>query len=369
MNLRLRDHFLYWFHRSLAFTGKIQADSLEQIRRDGFKNILIVATTAIGDAILCTPLISSLRAANPNAKLGFWVSQAAAPLFKGERQINILIPYYGKYRRLKETLHLLKKESFDLALVANANDPDIIPLIWWSGCKRIIRRPQRHTIYSFMIANPEMLDRNHTTGHAIERNLQFCDLIGIPRSAIQTHLEIEKKSENSISDFMGNNQESWWMIHPGASRSKKQWGSENYALLARRILERDSGILILSGSLAEKEICDEIQRRVGMGHRIRNFAGKLRLDELAAFFKKAKLLISGDTGPYHIAMAVGTPTLTLFAPWDEGSSPQINGPYFNLERHRIIATQNMGDPISSISVDQVFKSCQDLLEKNLSLKL
>jgi ADP-heptose:LPS heptosyltransferase len=362
MNLRIRDHGVYWFHRSLAAIGRIRAPSLPQIREDGFERILVVATTAIGDAVLCTPLIQSLKKAKPKCHIGFWVAAGSIHLFEKQPGIDVVLPYYGKYRRVNETLDLLKKEKFDLALVANANDPDVIPMIWWSGCQRIIRRPQRHTIYSFMIANPDMLSRSHTTGHAIERNLQFCDLLEIPRAEAKTHLDVKAEVQLKIEERLLGSCKPWWVIHPGASRSKKQWGASNYANLAQQILQKNSkGTVLLTGSPDEKEICDQVKLQIGNESRVQNLAGELKLNALGALFRNAQLLISGDTGPYHIAMAVDIPTVTLFAPWDIGSSSAINGPYFDKERHLVIETSQIGDPISTISVDRVFAATKKFL--------
>jgi ADP-heptose:LPS heptosyltransferase len=355
LKLRIRDNLLYGGHWLLAQAGAIRPPTLEQIRMEGFHRVLVVATTALGDAVLCTPLIRSLRKANPQAKIGFLTSRLALPLFKPLRELDVVIPYYGKYRQVRKTLRQLREWKFDLALVANANDPDVIPLIWWSGCRRIVRRPQRHTIYSFMIANPDMLSRSHTEGHAIERNLQFCDLLGMERQAAVTHLDLNPEAARYAENVVNGYPQPRVIIHPGASRSRKQWGAENYVELCRKILSKmEQGSLILTGSPPEAGMCSEI--KAGLGHaagRILNLAGHLDLGQLAALFKKASLLISGDTGPYHIAMAVGTPTVTLFAPWDVGSSSKINGPFFNLHQHRVIETE-MGKPIISIRVDEVY---------------
>lgn len=360
MNLRVRDNLLYGFHRALATAGMIRAPSLDDIRRDGFERVLVVATTAIGDALLCSPLLDSLRAAKPSMHLGLWVSEAALPLFEGRDGLDAVIPYHGKYRRAGEARERLRRERFDLALVANANDPDVIPMIWWSGCRRIIRRPQRHTIYSFMVANPDMLSRSHTTGHAIERNLEFCDLLGIPRGEARTRIHAKPGAESKARELLTGAASPWRIVHPGSSRAEKQWSAENFAAIARRIVEAGPGVVVLTGSAGEKALCDEVQLKIGLGHRVRNLAGELRLDELAALFREAKLLVSGDTGPFHIAMAVGTPTVTLFAPWDPGSSPEINGPYFNREKHLVVQTARMGDGIETISLDAVWRVVQRL---------
>lgn len=361
MNFRIRDNALYWSHRLLAAAGKIRADPLEKIRKDGFHRVLVVATTAIGDAVLCMPLIDSLRAARPDARISFFVSAGAACLFEGRSGLDVVLPYHGKYRQVRRTMDWLRAEKYDLALVANANDPDVIPLIWWSGCRRIIRRPQRHTIYSFMVANPEMLSKTHTSGHAIDRNLQFCDLLHVPRGPVTTRLEVQPGSRTRVEELLAGAATPFWIIHPGASRLKKEWGIENYAGIARRILADGGGSVILTGSAGEQATCDALETRCGGATRVLNLAGKLRLDELAALFSKAALLISGDTGPFHIAMAVGAATVTLFAPWDPGSTPAINGPCFDPARHPVVTTQQMGDPISAISADQVWAACAPFL--------
>jgi ADP-heptose:LPS heptosyltransferase len=361
MNLRVRDQGLYWIHRGLAAMGKIRAPSLDEIRQKDFRRVLIVATTAIGDAVLCTPLIRSLRLAKPNLHLGFWVSNTAYSLFQGDPSLNVVIPYCGKYRRVRETMDALKNEQFDLALVANANDPDVIPMIWWSGCRRIIRRPQRYTIYSFMVANPEMLSRSHTSGHAIERNLEFCDLIGIPRGPAETVLTPRSDAEQRINSEL-KTISSYVAVHPGSSRSKKQWGADNYIQVARHFLQKHQDMIVLTGNGEEKEMCDQIENGIGCADRVRNLAGQINLAELAIVVKRAKLFLSGDTGPYHIAMAMGTPSVTLFAPWDVGSSAAINGPYFKKERHLTVETSEIGQPISVIRIESVLQALDTLLQ-------
>ncbi len=362
MNLRLRDNLLFWTHRGLAAAGRIHAPSLEEIRAAGFQRILVVATTAIGDAILCTPLIESLRQALPQAHLGFWVSAAAAPLFRAQRGLDARLVYHGKYRQVRATLRALRTERFDLALVANANDPDVIPLLWWSGCRRIIRRPQRNTIYRFMIANPDMLSVNHTEGHAIERNLQFCDLLGLPRGVARTRLDVDAAAVARLGSRLEGDTEPWIVIHPGSSRSRKQWGAANYAALARRLQDLAGGTLLITGNRAERPMGEAILEAAGPGLRARNLAGEIGLDEMAALLREARLLVSGDTGAYHIAMAVGTASVTLFAPWDIGSSPSINGPFFDRERHLVVETARMGDPISTLRGERVLAACESLIQ-------
>ena len=363
MRLRIRDKLVFWAHRGLAAAGKIHVPTLEQIRRDGFQRVLVVATTAMGDAVLCTPLLDSLRAARPNLFLGFWVGAAAAPLFRNHRGLDALHVYRGKYRHVGEALRSLRHAHYDLALVANANDPDVIPLAWWGGCRRIIRRPQRDTIYRFMVANPEMLNPRHTTGHAVDRNLEFCDLLGLPRGTARLRLDTPMDAASRIEARMSDIPRPWWVLHPGASRRKKLWGVDNFAVLARRILRRVPGTVLLTGSPSEMKLCARIQQALGWSPRVWNLAGRIGLDELAAMLPHASLLVSGDTGIFHVAVAMGVKTVTLFAPWDTGSSPEINGPAQDLDRHVVLRTSRPGAPISEIDANTVYGACRPFLRQ------
>jgi ADP-heptose:LPS heptosyltransferase len=354
---------VFWAHRALAAAGRIRAPTLEEIRRGGFRRVLVVATTAMGDAVLCTPLLDSLRAARPDLFLGLWVSEAAAPLFRDYRGLDALHVYRGKYRRVGETLRLLRHAGYDLALVANANDPDVIPLLWWSGCRRILRRPQRDTIYRFMVANPDMLDPRHTTGHAVDRNLQFCDLLGLPRGTGRLRLDTPPDANSRIEARMSDIPRPWWVLHPGASRREKLWGVENFATLTRRILRRAPGTVLLTGSPGEMKLCARIQQSVGWSPRVWNLAGRIGLDELAAMLPQASLLVSGDTGVFHVAVAMGVSTVTLFAPWDHGSGPEINGPVQDLDRHVVLRTPRAGAPITEIEADAVYEACRPFLRR------
>lgn len=361
MKLRVRDPVVYWAHRGLAALGTLRASTLEEIRREGFRRVLVTATTAMGDAVLCTPLLDSLRAARPDLFLGFWVSEAAAPLFRNHRGLDALHVYRGKYRGVREARRALHHARYDLALVANANDPDVIPLIWWSGCRRIVRRPQRDTIYRFMVANPEMLQAQHTSGHAVERNLEFCGLLGLPRGSVRLRLDASPDAASRAAALTAEIPRPWWMLHPGASRREKRWGVEHFAALARRILRRAPGTVLLTGNTSEMKLCARIQQAVGWSPRTWNLAGRIRLDELAALLPEVSLFVSGDTGLFHVAVAMGTKTVTLFAPWDAGSGPEINGPLQDLERHVVLRAPRNGAPISEISPETVYAACRPFL--------
>jgi len=100
-----------------------------------------------------------------------------------------------------------------------------------------------------------------------------------------------------------------------------------------------------------------------------NLAGSLSLRQLASAQAGALAFLSGDTGPYHLALAVGCPTATLFASTDRGSSVEACGPHqADAVFHRAIQTVNHGDSISTIPVERVLAEAIDVIEKSLARK-
>ena len=104
-----------------------------------------------------------------------------------------------------------------------------------------------------------------------------------------------------------------------------------------------------------------------MRHRPVILAGKLSLTDFAKIESQALAFISGDTGPYHLAVAVDCPTLTLFAPTDRGSSVEACGPHqAPAEFHRALQTAKLGDPIHTISLEEVLAEAIAVIEASLA---
>jgi ADP-heptose:LPS heptosyltransferase len=111
-------------------------------------------------------------------------------------------------------------------------------------------------------------------------------------------------------------------------------------------------------------LANEVQSAMKSPARV--LAGKLSLTALAQTQARATTFLSGDTGPYHLAVAVGCPTVTLFAPTDRGSSMEACGPHqADPDFHRAIQTAKLGDSISTISYEQVLGEANGVMEKAL----
>jgi ADP-heptose:LPS heptosyltransferase len=372
MNLKIRDNLLMGGMFLLNRLGRIHINKLTpEVVKDS-SGILVVVTTALGDAIFCTPLLRALKQAFPDKKIGLFAHRSYVDLFLEDDNIDVVVPYYGKFKKALKTWRRLKEESFDIALVANMNDPDVLPLLYWSGIRTIVRRPWKSTIYPFLVCNPEMMGTGEPPDHAIPMNLLMAEMLGAKSDNIRTGLSLRSRSVGKISklfeDYGIRKNDRMACFHPGSAFTGKMWPAPHYAGLAKRILADYPGTRIfLTGTQKERKICSEIAKEAGCG--IINMAGELSLGDVAALIREMDLFVSGDTGPFHIANALGIKTVTIFGPSDE----KTNGPIWDLDIHKVVlnrmkcyyenCVRRCKNPecIQIITADSVYEECRKLL--------
>jgi ADP-heptose:LPS heptosyltransferase len=320
------------------------------------EKVLVVATTALGDSLLTTPLIETLAHHLGPERVSLLVRAPYAELYRGDPRLHRVFTVRGKYR-WENLGPELRGDPHRIALLANITEPDLVPALWWCGVRGFLRHRGRSIRYPRWIANYGMLcrpgDADYGSGHAIENNLAMAEALGLEatthRLGLPQFKEHGKKRTRTV------------LIHPGASRENKRWPVENWARLADEVAGKFGCGINFTGSRAEEKLVDDVILR--MRARAGNAAGTLSLTALAGLQSEAAAFLSGDTGPYHLAVAMDCPTVTLFAPTDRGSSVEACGPH-NIDpaRHRTIQTANYGDSITTLSFESVWEEVQHLLE-------
>jgi len=311
------------------------------------EKILVVATTALGDSILTTPLVETLSERLGRDRVSLLVKLPYASLYENDPRLHQVWFVRGKYRwtGLQEKL---EADPHRIALLANMTEPDLVPFLWQCGVRGFLRYRTRWTRYPSWIANHNMLRRpgapDYATGHAIENNLAMAKALGVEPTTHRPSLR-HLRSEPATRDNLV-------LIHPGASRDQKRWPVENWAQLADALIAQFNCQIALTGD--RQEVSLAVQIAAAMHTPAQILAGKQSLVELAHTQSRARAFLSGDTGPYHLAIAVGCPTVTLFAPTDRGSSMEACGPHqAPAPLHRALQTARMGDSIRTISVERV----------------
>ncbi|HEV3271164.1 MAG TPA: glycosyltransferase family 9 protein [Candidatus Methylacidiphilales bacterium] len=324
------------------------------------EKVLVVATTALGDSILTTPLIETLSASLGPGRVSLLVKTPYAELYQPDPRLHRVFSVRGKYRwgSLREKL---AADPHRIALLANMTEPDLVPFLWRCGVRGFLRYRSRWTRYARWMANDSMLRRprapDYASGHAIDNNLAMAEALGVEpatRRLSLPHLMVA-----------ADGQPRGLLIHPGASREIKRWPVENWARLADTLAGRFNCPIALTGDRSEHSLAARIaaimQRRPFI------LAGKLSLPDFAKIQSQALAFLSGDTGPYHMAVAVGCPTVTLFAPTDRGSSVEACGPHqAPAEFHRALQTARLGDPIHTISLERVLTEATAVIEASLA---
>ncbi len=348
-------------YHTAHFLGLTPTWTLEETRHplaEGAK-VLVVATTALGDSLLTTPLIEALSATLGRERVSLLVKRPFAEIYRDDPRLGHVFTVRGKFR-WDHLPRRLRTDPHVVALLANMTEPDLIPFLHRCGVRGFLRYRSRWTRFPRWMANRDMLRRpgeeGYATGHAIENNLAMAAALGIEATTRRLSLPHLRQDSEPKSGLV--------VLHPGASREIKRWPVANWARLADRIVEKFDRGIVLTGDGSERKLALDVKMAMKSGARVQVAAGHLPLLELAKMQARALAFLSGDTGPYHLAIAVGCPTVTLFAPTDRGSSLEACGPHEAPARlHRALSTRNFGDRIETISVDQVWEETRPLLEK------
>ncbi|MEK6684033.1 MAG: glycosyltransferase family 9 protein, partial [Nitrospirota bacterium] len=279
------------------------------------------------------PVLGTLRACFPNAHLSWAVEEKAAPVLEGNRDLDELILLDRKkmsegfgFFYFKRRLQEIRRKSFDVVLdLHNLLKTGIIA--YASGAPiRVGFRKLREGNFIFMNRRVKPAARHR---HAVEKYLSLLEPLGIqePQWVVRFPLVWNSQDEDWIERFWtqqgfgrgGLKQETVVAVNPGAHWPSKRWMPERYAQVADRLVkEHGIRILILWGP-GERPLAESIAQAMSEKSVI---APETTLKQLMALIKRCRLLITGDTGPLHMAAALEIPTVSLFGP----SDPVRNGP-------------------------------------------
>ncbi|MBI5238206.1 MAG: glycosyltransferase family 9 protein [Deltaproteobacteria bacterium] len=362
------DLFLYISMRLLKALDMRKTD-IRGFSPEAVKNILVVSSTAIGDTLLSTPAIRAVRERYPDAKITALLNKDNIELFRNNPRIDVIIPYHGGYRKFLRTIRELRKHKFDLALIFHGNEPQATAMCYLSGAGFIFKLPNTSS-FNFLLSNREPLIGWDDLGHGIDVRLKTAALAGCRAHDLRMELFIEKNWEQGRERFFKDNgvcpSDILIGLQPGASTLSRQWFPERFIALGKRLSAVPSAKLIITGSGSEKRLCSDIAQGIGKGASVS--AGRLNLGETAALIKRLKVLVTGDTGPMHMAIALSTPVVALYAVAD----PARTGPLYDREIHTVIKKERTCDPcvgkkceyqkcMEAITVDEVFTAVSSAL--------
>ena len=373
MRLKAADRFLYRYVLARKSTDR-RSNGVGLFRPEEVRNILVVSSTAIGDTLLSTPAIRAVRKAFPKARLVALLNAANMDLFSNNPNIDMIVPYHGGYSRFFRTISELKKYELDLAFILHGNEPQATPMCYLSGARFIFKLPN-DSEYNFLLSNREPVLGWGDFSHGIEARLATAALAGVAADGPRMELFIEDRDREAAREFLRSEGVSENDIlagfQPGASTLSRQWFPERFIELGKKLTASYPGLkIVLTGSPAERALCERI--RAGIGEGVIDSAGRLPLRQVPPLIESLSAFVTGDTGPMHISIAVGTPIVALYAVADHRKT----GPLVERDRHVIIQKPRTCDPcvskrcayqkcMEAISVDEVFEAVEKVLRRRI----
>ena len=283
-------------------------------------SILIINLAFIGDVILSTPVARAMRETYPEATIDMLTVKVPAPIAELNPYIDKVIIYdkKGHHKQWWQVLTLireLKSRHYDLAVCTNFAVRGAI-LAWAIGAPHRIGYDAQHGKW-FLTRSASA--RRPVIRHEADNYLDVLQPLGISTRDTSLALTIREEDRQTVRQILKRTPGKLLIIIcPAGSYSRKSWTSDGYATVIKELAPIAD--LALIGGIAELPFLNELNRQADGQAQV--FGGTFSLQELAALVAYADLLITVDTGPLHIAQAVGTPVLALFGPTD----PAVWGP-------------------------------------------
>ncbi|MBV5339517.1 MAG: glycosyltransferase family 9 protein [Deltaproteobacteria bacterium] len=325
------------------------------------QNILIIKPGAMGDLLQLTPTIRGLRNSFTHARIDIMVgNRASIDLFRHHPDIADVLVYdrRGEHRSFSALLSLWKKirsRSYDLVIN--------------------FQRSNLKTWFLTSAALPCRILTYHKTRtsviHAVMDHLKTVEPLGILPDGEQLDLYLspeDRQHATVLFESHGLDKRPVVAINPGASHPVNRWSTTQFAALADRVSNELNAAVIIVGGSGDTPLAHDIDR-LSSSHPL-VLTGTTTLLQLGAVLEKSALLVSGDTGPMHMATAVRTPVIALFGAAD----PERTGPTGS--GHRVLQARDLAcvpcrsrkcgnthnmECMECITVNDVFEAAREML--------
>jgi len=276
------------------------------------RNALVISYGGIGDILLTTPLIASLKKAYPRTVLDAYVQPGREGILQGNPDVSNVYtaraPHGAKsYREFIRDF----RGRYDLAVAARVSDRQVI-FAWTAGRKAIsmIGPEGRRCLWmKALLSGWTSLD---TTRHVVHNILDLADVLGIEKQ-YECVAPRDPDSPARISELLpfDRHTRAYAVVHPYPRNPYKQWTREGWRTLVEFLVGRNLQVVITGGSdEAEREYLDSLVDSISGP--VLNVAGRINLADASELLTHAGLYVGPDTAITHLASVLGVPTLGLF---------------------------------------------------------
>jgi ADP-heptose:LPS heptosyltransferase len=283
--------------------------SYEDLRRFPVKSILVIKLRAIGDVLISTIVLDNLRRAFPGARIDFLTEAMSADVVRGHPALNETIIFNPKKDNILRLFLTLHTRRYDLVFDLFCN-PRSAQMAFSTRAPFRVGFPFRGRAWAYNIHAKWRPESVHNT----EFNLDALRQLDIPIVSKDVTLHLTEPERAWARGFLAEKPSDNGLLvafNPGSSYETKRWGAAHFAELGDMLAERRGATILLVWGPGEEE---EVRT---IANRMRHPAivpPRTTLRQLGALLAECDYLVSGCTGPIHIAAAVGTPPLGIYGP-------------------------------------------------------
>ena len=342
---------------------------------ESLKNILIIKPSSLGDIVLALPALTALRKSFPDAKISWLIRPEFTALLENHPHLDEIIPFDrrslgkawfnpGALASLISLIRRLRRAKFD-AVIDFQGLFRTASLAWLSGCKKRYGMSKARELAPLFYTHK--ITQTQGCIHMVDYYLKIIQTAGASQLDVEFVLPHHPEAADSVGRLLASHDiapDNYAVFVPGSAHKDKRWPIERFAALADKISAKFGLSLIAVGSSNESSLVERLKTLANVP--IANFAGRTSLSELIALLKSARLVVSNDTGPGHIAAALSTPLVLMFS-W---SNPARIAPYERSEclvarepytRGLKIKSNDPKHNVDTITVDEVYqKACEQL---------
>jgi lipopolysaccharide heptosyltransferase II len=282
------------------------------------RKILVIKLRAIGDVVLSTVVTQNLRVAFPAAVIHYLTEQPSHDVIRLNPFLDGGLVYNRNTMSGLDLIRLVRKGSYDLVIDLFGN-PRTALVTRLSRARVRAGFRFRGRAYAYNVVVEPRGDRVHNT----QFNLDALEALGIPIVDRSLHLSIAPEDDTRMGAYLERTmapERKIVCLNPGGGWYTKRWGIERFAELGDRLVEEVGAAILLAWGPGEEKDVHDLARRMKHAPCI---PPATSLTELAALLKRCALMITNDSGPMHVAAAVGTPVVGIYGP----TNPLLQGPY------------------------------------------
>jgi lipopolysaccharide heptosyltransferase I len=288
--------------------------------------ILILKPSSLGDVVQALPVLRLLKLAYPQSEIFWWIDSRLAPLLKDDPDLDWVIPWerrgwntLKRWRQLRTEILFLRAQNFDLVIdlqcLARSGT-----FAWLANGKFLVGldEPREGARGFYDLAIPRAT--YHT--HAVDWYLSVLPPLGVPVHKNFDWLPERPDIAAAVREKWPGENRRWLILQPGGRWLNKRWPVENFAEIVRQLAAKHPEIqFAILGGADERVLAQDIKSAAP--ERCLNLCGELSLLEMVEWVRRGDLMVTNDTGPMHVAAALGKPVVALFGP----TEPRRTGPY------------------------------------------